>query len=344
MRISAFPSLLVALELTGSGVTALHAQDTTRVVVDTTTKYKSDSLPLKPGRTFRFSTDEGTWISLDVSPDGQTLVFELLGDLYTMPVKGGEARRITNGLPFDSQPRYSPDGKRIVFLSDRDGWKNVGGWRANGREWKRVPREKASLSASPAWTPDSDYVVVSRQEDALGGNYQLMMFHRDGGTGLSLTKADSGKRAVGSGLRPGIDALGAAFGADPRYLWFARHKGGYGYNLTLPQWQLATYDRETGTIVVQSDIYGSSMRPVLSPDGRWLVYATRHDGETGLRLRDLASGSERWLRWPVQRDDQESRYTRDVMAGSAFTQDSRAVITSDGGKIWRSDVPGGRAT
>jgi hypothetical protein len=149
---------------------------------------------------------------------------------------------------------------------------------------------------------------------------------------------------VGSGLRPGIDALGAAFGADPRYLWFARHKGGFGYNLTLPQWQLATYDRETGTIVVQSDIYGSSMRPVLSPNGKWLVYATRYDGETGLRLRDLTNGSERWLRYPVQRDDQESRFTRDLMPGSAFTPDSRALITSYKGKIWRIDVPSGAET
>src|SRR5918998_5170058 len=148
MRISAFPALLVALGLTGSGVTALRAQDTTRVVVDTTTKYKSDSLPLKPERTFRFSTDEGTWISLDVSPDGQTLVFELLGDLYTMPIKGGEAHRITSGLPFDSQPRYSPDGKRIVFLSDRDGAENVWTCATDGTRLEQVTRGKTSLYAS----------------------------------------------------------------------------------------------------------------------------------------------------------------------------------------------------
>ncbi len=79
---------------------------------------RADTLPLKPTRTVDFTTSEGTWISLDVSPDGQTLVFELLGDLYTLPLSGGEAKRITSGPAFDSQPRYSPDGKKIVFLSD----------------------------------------------------------------------------------------------------------------------------------------------------------------------------------------------------------------------------------
>jgi Tol biopolymer transport system component len=333
--------LLLGLVLVAWPWTSLRAQDTTRVVVDTTTKYKSDSLPLKPERTFRFTTDEGTWISLDVSPDGRTIVFELLGDLYTLPVKGGEAKRITSGLPFDSQPRYSPDGKRIVFLSDRDGSENVWTCDAGGGTLKQVTRDKVSLYASPVFTPDGDYVVVSRQEDMFQANYQLWMYHRDGGKGISLTKPDSGKAAVGTGYRPGIDALGAAFGSDSRYVWYARHKGGFGYNLTFPQWQLATFDRETGKVVVQSDIYGSSMRPVLSPDGKWLVYATRYDGETGLRLRDLTNGSERWLRWPVQRDDQESRFTRDLMPGSAFTPDGKALITSYRGKLWRVEVPGG---
>jgi Tol biopolymer transport system component len=322
----------------------LLAQDTTRVVVvDTTTKYKSDSLPLKPERTLAFETDEGTWLSLDLSPDGRTIVFELLGDLYTLPSGGGEARRITSGLPFDSQPRYSPDGKRIVFLSDRDGAENVWTADADGTRLRQVSKGTASLYASPEWTPDGRYLVVSRQEDWIKTSYQLWLYHADGGSGISLTKPDTGAGAVGTGLRPGIDALGPAFGADGRYVWYARHQGGFGYDLTFPQWQLATYDRETGKIVVQSDLYGSSMRPVPSPDGKWLVYASRHDGETGLRLRELGTGKERWLRWPVQRDDQESRYTRDLMPGSAFTPDSKALITSYGGHIWRLPLSGDSA-
>jgi Tol biopolymer transport system component len=344
MRGMAVTGIVLVIAGSTAALDPVSAQDTTRVVVDTTTRYKSDSLPLKPERKLSFETDEGTWISLDVSPDGRTLVFELLGDLYTLPIEGGAARRVTSGLPFDSQPRYSPDGKRVVFLSDRDGSENVWTCAADGTRLKQVTKGATGLFASPTWTPDGDYIIASRQEDPLKATYQLWLYHSDGGTGISLTKPDSGANVVGTGRRPGIDALGAAFGSDSRYVWFARHKGGFGYNLTFPQWQLATYDRETGKIVVQSDLYGSSMRPVLSRDGKWLVYATRLDGETGLRLRDLTTGSERWLRHPVQRDDQESRFTRDLMPGSAFTPDSKALITSYAGKIWRVEVPSGTAT
>ncbi len=86
------------------------------------------------------------------------------------------------------------------------------------------------------------------------------------------------------------------------------------------------------------------MRPAISPDGKWLVYAVRHDAETGLRLRELATGDERWLRWPVQRDDQESRFTRDLFPGGSFTPDSRAFITTWDGRLWRVELAGGAAT
>ncbi len=309
-----------------------------------TARRKADSLPLIPARTIEFETDEGTWISLDVSPDGTRLVFELMGDLYLLPIAGGEARALTAGPAFDSQPRWSPDGRRIVFLSDRDGSENVWTMDASGGRLAQVSKGNQELYASPEWTPDGEYIVVSRTQAPIGSSYMLWLFHKDGGAGVSLTKDDKGERALGSGRGSAINSLGPAFGPDGRYLWYARKRGGFGYNIDLSQWQLAILDRQSGRIYPQTDLYGSAMRPVLSPDGQWLVYASRHDGETGLRLRNLRTGDERWLHHPVQRDDQESRFTRDLYPGSSFTPDSRSLVTTWGGQIWRVDLATGAAS
>lgn len=126
-------------------------------------KKKEEGLPLKPTRKVEFTTDEATWLSLDVSPDGRTILFELLGHLYALPIEGGEAKRITSGMPFDSQPRYSPDGKTIAFVSDRDGADNVWIARPAGSDPKQLSKDAHSQFASPAWTPDGQYVIVSRK-------------------------------------------------------------------------------------------------------------------------------------------------------------------------------------
>jgi len=311
-------------------------QDTTK---RDTVKVKLDSLPLKMTRNISFDASEGTWISLDVSPDGKTIVFELLGDLYTMPITGGTATRITSGPGFDSQPRWSPDGKRLLFLSDRSGAENVWLCDPDGKNSKALTKGTNNLYASPEWTPDGNYIVVSRTSGVLGSVYELWLIHKDGGSGAAMLRVQAGPNAP-----PPMNTLGAAFGKDPRYIWVSRHRGGFGYNLQYPLWQLAVYDRQTGRLFTQTDVYGSGMRPVLSSDGKWLVYATRYDAETGLRLRDMASGDEKWLVYPVTRDDQESRFTRDLYPGYSFTPDNQALIVSFGGKLHRVAVPSGQVT
>ena len=99
---------------------------------------------------------------------------------------------------------------------------------------------------------------------------------------------------------------------------------------------------ETGERYPRSSRYGSALRPTLSPDGRWLVFGTRHDEHTGLVLRDLETGEERWLAYPVQHDDQESRATLDVLPGMSFTPDSRHLVASWGGGLWKVPVAAGR--
>lgn len=285
-------------------------------------------LPLEAdsGRTLSFTATEGSWISLDVSPDGRTLVFDLLGDLHLLPIEGGEARRITSGMGFNAQPRFSPDGSRIVFLSDRDGGENVWILATDLSDTVQVTRGKGEAYLSPVFTPDGDYVVVSKG----ARNQKPWLYHVEGGSGAVLFNEPETLRATG-----------LAFGPDPRYLWFAQRTGGWQYNSAFPQYQLTVYDRERGTRTPLTSRYGSAFRPALSPDGRWLVYGTRHGADTGLRIRDQESGAERWLAFPVQRDDKESFAELDVLPGYAFTPDSRSVVLSYGGRIWRVPVEEG---
>ncbi len=98
------------------GPIAQTRQDNDKAAADA---IKNRALPLITARTMSFTTSEGTWLSLDLSKDGSTIVFELLGDLYTLPVTGGEATRITSGQAYDMQPAFSPDGKKLVFASNR---------------------------------------------------------------------------------------------------------------------------------------------------------------------------------------------------------------------------------
>ncbi|MFQ5816641.1 MAG: amidohydrolase family protein [Terriglobia bacterium] len=328
--------VLLALVVGGAGI----AQEPEEKKTEAKQEKKKAGLPLKPERTIAFTTDEGTWLSLDVSPDGKTILFELLGDLYTLPIAGGETTRITSGVAFDSQPRYSPDGKLIAFLSDRDGAENLWIAKADGSEPKQLSKEKSlSLLASPTWTPDGTYVIVSRALGLLTN--ELWMYHIRGGSGVRITKA---KAKPDTPRNRQHNALGTVVSPDGRYLYYARKLGGFAYNiLRFPLWQIARRDRITGDEDIITQARGSAFRPLLSPDGTKLVYGTRYETKTGLRLRELGTGEEHWLRYPVQRDDQESRFTRDLLPGYAFTPDGKEIVVSYGGKIHRVDVETGAA-
>jgi imidazolonepropionase-like amidohydrolase/Tol biopolymer transport system component len=299
---------------------------------------KKPDLELVAARSIDLNTNEGTWISLDVSPDGRTIVFDLLGDLYTIPITGGTATAITSGMPYDAQPRFSPDGKSIVFTSDRDGGDNVWTMTLATNATHQVTKGKTTRYRSPAWTPDGQYVVVSRAPAAIGTS-KLWMYHKDGGGGIQLIRDP-----VPLSRATQVSTLGAAFGKDDRYIWYAQRGGAWEYNAGLPQYQLMTFDRKTGRRESRANNTGSAFRPALSPDGKYLVYGSRYEAQTGLRIRDLTTSEERWLAYPVQRDEQESVAPLDVYPGYSFTPDSRAIVVSYGGKIWRVPVDGSSAT
>jgi Tol biopolymer transport system component len=290
---------------------------------------KPVTLPLKAERSHTFTTTKGTWLSLDVSPDGTKIVFDLLGDLYTLPIAGGKATRITSGMAYDVQPRFSPDGSRIVFVSDRSGGDNVWHMKADGTDTVQLTTGNNNLYVSPEFTPDGKYIVASKS-GGVGGVGKLWMYHIDGGSGLAVTTEPAAP--------PTLKMMGAAFGKDPRFMWFAARTGDWQYNALGPQYQLHVWDKETGRTSQMSTRFGSGFRPALSPDGTYLVYGTRFETKTGLRIRNLETQAEEWLAFPVQRDDMESRAPMDAYPGYSFTPDSRAVVVSYGGEIWRVPV------
>jgi len=306
---------------------------------------KEEGLPLKTDKKIEFTTDEGTWMSLDVSSDGKTIVFDLLGDVYTVPASGGEAKRIIGGLSFESQPKFSPDGKKIAFISDRSGAENLWLADADGSNPKALTKGRNQLFLSPSWTADGQYVIASRSGDAIG-TFAPWMYHRDGGSGVQIGQPDPPPLPPGSGQPQPIrrNRFGAVASPDGRFIYYAQRNGTFSYNAQFPLWQIVRFDRDTSEASPITNAQGSAMRPLLSPDGKKLVYATRFEGGTALRVRDLDTSEERWLINNVTRDDQESRGTRDLMPGYCFMPDGKSMIVPVNGKIQRVDFETGKST
>ena len=360
--------LVVATGVALASVVAAPSSAQTTAQNDSAVKAaaRTSGLPLITTRSLKFTTDEASWISLDVSPNGQTIVFDILGDLYTIPIAGGKATRITSGMGWDQQPRYSPDGSQIVFVSDRNGSKNIWIANADGTKPHIITKSERINFSSPIWSADGQYLIATRAG-------QLWMFHKDGGSGVQLT----GLRPDGApptGGAPVPTHLGAAPSNDPRYLWVNvsgnvpstflattwpaeteqesyeeqhhRELLGRSNPRRLGQYQIGQLDRESGKTLVRSAEADGAFRPVPSSDGRWLVYAVRYDGREALKVRDLTTNEDRWLLMDVQRDNTQGNGVndRDIYPASAFTPDSKSLITSFHGKIWRVAVPSGEVT
>ncbi len=296
-------------------------RDSTKKDTAKYTLYKE--LPIKPQRKINFTTNEGTWTSVDISPDGKTIVFDLMGDIYTIPSNGGKATQVTKGIAFDTHPRYSPDGKRLLFTSDRSGAENLWYIDFEKKDTVQLTKDNNQNYPSAAWTPDGDYIVYSKGRM----NIQLYMIHKNGGGGVQLIDQPAN-----------LKTIDPAISADGRYIYFSRRFGPWNYNASMPQYQLGMYDRNNAKTTTITSRYGSAFTPVLSKDGKWMVYGSRYEEKTGLVLRNIETGDEKWLAYPVQRDDQESIAPMGVLPAMCFTPDSKNVIASYGGKIHRIPI------
>lgn len=306
------------------------------------------TLPLRPTRHIKFDTTEGTWMSLDIAQDGRTLVFDLLGDIYTLGVGGGTAKQITRGLAFDAQPTFSPDGKLIAYVSDRSGAENLWVMGPDGSDARQISfGDDDTVLVSPAWSTDGASLYVSRYRPSFNG-YELWRYGLDGSETLLAPIASK----PGQSSDAWIQTLGAAPSPDGKSLYYARHVGSLDFE-RLPEWTIVRRDLASGaeeTVVAEPDaprkaLYpGAAFRPAVSPDGLWLAYATRFDNQTGLRLRDLRTGADRWLAFPIEHDALMASSWQDIVPRYAFTRDSKAIILSRKGGFERIEVASGVST
>jgi imidazolonepropionase-like amidohydrolase/Tol biopolymer transport system component len=296
------------------------------------------------GRSVEIDTREGTWTSVDVAPDGETLVFDLLGDLYALPVDGGEAARLTTGgmetgsdsvatgSPFDSQPRFSPSGDRIAFISDRSGSDNLWVMRADGTAPRQISHERGVVLNSPAWAPDGEHVAVRRSSSLRTGELWVYSVRDTARGGRALTDSDAL-----------IDVQGPTYSPDGTHIYVASpFKEAGSRPLRRETWQIGRVDVRTGEIERVTRRENGAVRPRLSPSGDTLAYATWVDEQSALVLRSLKTGAESVLARGVERNLQDMYLSHlDLLPGYAFAPDGRSLVLSHGGHLRRVAVPGG---
>jgi Tol biopolymer transport system component len=315
-----------------------------------------------PPRLIDISTREGTWMSLDVSPDGSQMVFDLLGDLYIMPVGGGEARRLTtlpkqqadNAIPrpaavvamdgpmvqgqaFDVQPRFSPDGKRIVFISDRDGSDNVYTMRADGTDLHQVSFGR-DMHTSPTWSPDGKSIAVRRVSvrpyAPMGSSGPIVIYPAEGGKGALATKSTAASNVSGPEFSPDGQSVYFASPSDEPPGAF-----GPGHPLQVKRW-----DKATDRVTEVTDNFSAAIRPAITRDGKLLTYATFEDGEMVLRARELSTNRDRIVKRGIELSASLGGTELDHLPGYAFSPDGSFVFLSYGGKIHRIAMADGATT
>ena len=290
--------------------------------------------PPGPVRTAYLDTGEGTWMSLHVRPQGDELAFDLLGDIYLLPLDGGEARPVREGMSWDMQPSFSPDGAWLAFTSDQGGGDNVWMMRRDGSDARAVSDEDFRLLNSPVWTPDGEFIAARKHFTSTRslGTGEIWLYHKSGGKGLKMTEKSNLQKDLGE----------PAFSPDGRYLYFSEDATPgkffqYNKDPHAGIYAIRRLDRSDGRIETMVGGAGGACRPTPHPDGRWLAYVRRTGLKTALYLHDLQSGAEPMVTDELDRDMQETWAIHGVYPAMSWTPDGDALVYWAGGKLRRFD-------
>jgi imidazolonepropionase-like amidohydrolase/Tol biopolymer transport system component len=298
-----------------------------------------------PGMTTReipIAVDEGSWMNVDVSPDGRAVAFDLLGDIYTAPITGGTPTRIAAGLAHEVQPRFSPDGKRISFTSDRGGGDNIWIMNADGSDKRQLTKEDFRLTNQASWSADGQYIAAKKHfttQRSLGTG-EVWLYHVSGGSGVALVKkpSEAHQKELGEPI----------FTADGKHIYYTRNTTGgpifeYAQDSNNQIFAIERYDMETGESETVIGGEGGAVRPTPSPDGKRLAYVRREQTKSKLYLRDLATGEDRKIYDALDQDVQETWAVTGVYPNMDWTPDGASLIFWAGGKLRKLDVASGKA-
>jgi len=285
-----------------------------------------------------FTTDEGTWMNLDVSPDGRHIVFDLLGDIFIIPVDGGKATPLRTGHAYEVQPRFSPNGTKILFTSDAGGGDNIWVMDVDGENATQLTKENFRLLNNAIWMPDGEYFIAKKHfssSRSLGAG-EIWMYHKSGGAGIQLVEKKNNQQDIGE---PSVSP-------DGRYVYFSEdnYPGGFFQYNKDPNSQIYVirrYDRETGEIETVTGGNGGAARPQISPDGKHLAFIRRVRTNTVLYVRELNTGLERPVFKNLSKDQQEAWAIFGVYTGFNWTPDGSEIIVWANGKINKIDVESG---
>jgi len=290
-----------------------------------------------PGETTlaTIKTSTGTWMNLDVNTQGNTIAFDLLGDIYTMPITGGKTTNITNSMAWDMQPRFSPDGKSIAFTSDQGGGDNIWTMNADGSNQKQVTKEKFRLLNQPAWSTDGQYIIARKHFTGMRsiGAGEIWMYHKSGGDGVQLNKRPNEQKDLGEPI----------FTPDGKYVLYSRDATPgkyfeYSKDSNNQIYDIEAINLKTGEIDVWVSGAGGAVRPTPSPDGKTLAFVSRVRNQSTLFLQDRESGKLTPIYDNLERDMQETWAIHGVYPTFAWANSGKDIVFYAKGKIHKINI------
>jgi tricorn protease len=210
-----------------------------------------------------------------LSPDGATLAFEWNGDIWAVPTGGGQARPVTLHSGRDSEPRFSPDGKEIAFISDREGGRQVHVVAASGGAPKRLTYHTSGYNLLE-WCPDGKSLLVSATRDHAWRHAERFF-------------------TIGRVERPVEELLFDGYGSsgtlspDGKRLLFTREgepwwRKGYRGSQASQVWLYDVEEKRFTRVLAKER---SARWPLWRPDGKGFYYVGSHDGYNTLSEYDL---------------------------------------------------------